>query len=124
MENPFANDMFALVWKAFQRLYPNKECVCYWADEIEPDEDGKPVYGATTFCEDGEVQITIDAKLTVQDAVEVFSHELAHVAVGIIGDGSDKKQATYHGEEWEKAYDAIFKQYDLICNELFGEMET
>ena len=119
MNSPFKNDMFALVWKAFKNLYPNKDCVCMWADEIEPAPDGKQGYATTVFCDDGEIQVTVDAKLPVVNAVEVFTHELAHVAVGIIGDGSDQSERTYHGKEWEDAFDAIFKEYDRICDELF-----
>lgn len=103
--------MFALVWKAFKNLYPDKDCVCIWADEIEPEKDGGERYGATVFYDDESVDVIVSTKLSVADAVEVFTHELAHVA-----DGKDNEA---HGESWEKAFDAIFDEYDRLCNELF-----
>lgn len=115
LPNPFRNDVFALAWKAFKNLYPDKDCVCKWADEIEPDENGSERYGATVFYDDGSVDVIVSTKLSVADAVEVFTHELAHVA-----DGKDNEP---HEESWEKHFDAIFEEYDRICNEMFPSEE-
>ena len=48
----------------------------------------------------------------VLDAVEILSHELAHVAVG-----ADHE----HDEVWEAAFDAIFKEYNRIGDEMFDK---
>ena len=111
METPFANDMFALIWEAFKKLYPGKECECMWAPKIRDSENGEPVYGVTTFEDGGKVYIDILASVSVVDAVEVFAHELAHVAVGITAD---------HGAEWANAFDAIFEEYNKMGLELGG----
>ena len=47
MKNPFLNDPFAMVWQAFQNLYPDKNCDVYWDPNLQPDEAGKSVYGVT-----------------------------------------------------------------------------
>ena len=110
METPFINDMFALVWKAFKNLYPDKDCKCQWVPELEKSEDGAEVFGVTTFTDDGEVFVDIVASLSVADAVEVFAHELAHVAVG---------EGEKHGKVWEEAFDKIFNEYNRIGDEEF-----
>ena len=110
MKGPFINDMFSMVYRAFKNLYPDKECECQWVPECEKAEDGHNVLGVTTFTDDGKVYVDISAQLKVVDAVEIFAHELAHVAVGENED---------HGEEWEKAFDAIFDEYNRIGNEEF-----
>ena len=46
------------------------------------------------------------------DAVEIFAHELAHVAVGV---------GHAHDAVWEKAFDDIREEYNRIGFELFGE---
>jgi hypothetical protein len=108
MNTPFKNDPLAIVWMAFQRLYPDKTCTVEYDAEIT-DDDGERVYGLTTFCDDGKVYVTIDAGQAVCNAVETLAHELAHVAVG-----ADVE----HGSKWEKAFDAIYEEYIKIGNEL------
>ena len=114
MENPFVNDPFSLVWKAFKNLYPDKDCEVSWYPEIPPDEDGEKGYGFTDFGDDGTIRVFVDATLRVTDAVEVFAHELAHVVAGI---------EDQHGEVWEAAFDAIFQEYGRIAEEMFEEQE-
>ena len=116
MRTPFSNDMFSLVYMAFRNLYPDKECRCRWAPSMESADDGSEVFGATTFAEDGLVFIDISARLTVGDAVEVFAHELAHVAAG----RSDEE----HNQDWQDAFDAIFIEYERIGNNLLKEAMT
>ena len=110
MISPFENDMFSLVYQAFRYLYPDTECQCQWLPEIK-QEDGSPAYGVTTFSDDGHVFVEVSASLSVGDAVEVFAHELAHVAVG---------EAGGHGEEWDKAFNAIFREYARLGEELLN----
>lgn len=69
---PFQNDMFAMVWGAFKKLYPDKECEIYWEPQIRDEEDGKPVYGLTDFADDGSVAVFVKPSLEVADAVEVL----------------------------------------------------
>lgn len=110
MISPFENDMFSLVYQAFRNLYPEKECRCQWLPEIK-QEDGSPAYGVTTFSDDGDVLVEVSAGISVGDSVEVFAHELAHVAVG---------EAEGHGEEWDKAFNAIFREYARLGEELLN----
>lgn len=113
METPFINDMFAIVYKAFKRLYPDKDCRCQWNPEKMIAEDGKEVLGITTFGDDGETYVDISTTLTVVDAIEILAHELAHVAVG--------EKAEPHGKEWEEAFDAIHSEFNKIGSEMFED---
>ena len=112
-QSPFGNDPFALVAKAFKNLYPDKEYTAYWEPNIygdEPEDTVKPC-GLTDFGEDGTVVVFVDPGIPVTHAVEIFAHELAHVSVGVNHD---------HDPEWEKAFDAIFDEYNCIATEMFG----
>ena len=111
MNNPFVNDPFAMVWKAFKNLYPNKDCECLF-DVIEKNEQGDEVFGVTYFDDDGSITVVVDCTLTLANATEIFAHELAHVAVG---------DDAGHGEEWEKAFDDIFSEYNRIGYEMFDK---
>ena len=112
MITPFKNDTFAIVWQAFKNLYPDKECECFWEPRIRDTENGNECYGLTDFDEEtGEVTVFVKPSLTVADATEILAHELAHVAVGLEHD---------HDEEWEKAFDDIFNEYNRIGDELFS----
>ena len=96
MITPFENDIFALIWKAFKNLYPDKKCKCFWEPQIREDESGNEVF--------------VRPDLNVSDAGEILAHELAHVAVGV---------AHEHDEAWENAFEAIFQEYNKIGNALF-----
>lgn len=102
-ETPFSNDMFALVWQVFKRLYPpqsQKIIEIDWSENVfDGDEEAG---GVTVFETDGSIRILISGQLSVVDAVEVFAHELAHVAAG---------PEAEHGEAWENAFDAIHTEY-------------
>lgn len=111
---PFQNDMFAMVWGAFKKLYPDKGCEIYWEPRIRGKEDGKPVYGLTEFADDGSVAVFVKPSLEVADAVEVLAHELAHVAVGVEHD---------HDEAWQEAFDNIFEEYNRIGSQMFPDGE-
>lgn len=111
---PFQNDMFAMVWGAFKKLYPDKDCEIYWEPQIRDEEDGKPVYGLTDFADDGSVAVFVKPSLEVADAVEVLAHELAHVAVGVEHD---------HDEVWQETFDKIFEEYNRIGSQMFPDGE-
>lgn len=111
---PFQNDMFAMVWGAFKKLYPDKGCEIYWDPQIRGKEDGKPVYGLTKFADDGSVAVFVKPSLEVADAVEVLAHELAHVAVGVEHD---------HDEVWQEAFVKIFEEYNRIGSQMFPDGE-
>lgn len=99
----FQNDPFAVVFQVFSRLYPEAECDVVWVEQLR-DEEGGVVYGMTTFPADEMVRplVEISGELTMQDAVEILAHELAHVAAGI-------NQG--HGKAWEKAFRKIHEGY-------------
>lgn len=108
--SPFDNDPFAMIWKAFKNLYPDKDCTVFigYKDKDKEEEE----YGFTNFPDDGslpQVCIYCDFSITVQ--AETLGHELAHVAVGIEHD---------HDEVWKAALDAIHAEYERIAGELFG----
>lgn len=112
MKSPFENDAFAIVYQAFKNLYPEKECVIWWQSGEMKDEEGNGYVGLTTFADDGEIIVEVSINMFVGDAVETLAHELAHVAVGA---------SEEHGEEWEKAFDAIHNEYDRLGDEMFGK---
>ena len=114
METPFKNDIFALIWKAFKNIYPEKECECFWEPGIRESENGSEVFGLTDFGEDGTVVVFVRPDMRVADAGEILAHELAHVAVGVEHD---------HDAIWEEAFAAIFEEYNKIGNEMFGGFE-
>lgn len=112
MFTPFKNDIFGLIWEAFKNLYPDKDCECYFETQIRDNADGEKAYGLTDFDEEtGGITLFVDAALPLQDAAEIFAHELAHVAVGIEHD---------HDEEWENAFEAIFVEYNRVGEEIFS----
>lgn len=112
--SPFKNDPFALVWQAFDNLYPGKKFEAYWDSRIRDQEDGTPVFGLTSFEDDGTIFVFVKPNLEVNQAIEIFAHELAHVAVGVEHD---------HDEAWETAFEAIFQEYNRIGDELFAPAE-
>lgn len=113
MNTPFENDPLCYVWMAFKRLYPDKSCRVCWDAGLK-DDDGKLCYGITTFCDDGEIIVTIDAGQAVCTAVETLAHELAHVATG--------KNAG-HDAKFNEAFNAIYDEYVRIGDELQPEAQ-
>lgn len=109
----FVNSPFEILDESFRNLYPKKEYKACFEPELE-DEKGNTVYGFTQF-NDGETPvIAISAELTIKDAVEIFAHELAHVAAGA-GAG--------HGKKWKQEFEKIFHEYHRIGREKFHEQE-
>ncbi len=114
--SPFGNDPYALVWMAFKNLYPEKRCVCYLMPAPDGWKDGDG-YGNTTFPDDGSDPIVcVYSSFPIEQQVEIFAHELAHVAAGAKAE---------HGKEWDDAFEAIFQEYQRIGGEMFdgGENE-
>lgn len=111
-ESPFINDMFSMVYQAFRNLYEEKDknLIVYWSGEPMKDDNGNEAFGLTTFT-DTYVYVEVSSDLKVSDSVEILAHELAHVAVGSNAE---------HGEEWEKAFVAIFDEYNRIGDKMFG----
>lgn len=105
------NSPFEMLDMAFKRLFPNVNYTAYFEPNIRPDEHGEKVYGLTDFADNGEITIFIDTDLSINNAVEIFAHELAHAGVGV---GQD------HNEKWEKAFDDLFNEYNSIGDEMFS----
>ena len=106
------NSPFEILDIAFKRLFPNVKYSAYFDPNIKDDEYGEKVYGFTDFAKDGEITIFIDSELSINDAVEIFAHELAHAGVGVEQE---------HNEKWEKAFDELFDKYHKIADEMFQE---
>lgn len=106
---PFRNDPFAIVWMAFKKLYPGKDCEIWW--EIHDVSGHEEEYGFTHQPLDGTTPtVCIYSEHPVNIQVETLGHELAHVAVGVEHE---------HDEVWEAAFDAIFREYNRIGDEMF-----
>ena len=113
MKNPFLNDQFSMVYQAFQNLYQGKECSGYFEPDLKAD-DGDKAYGPTNFCDDGEILIFVDPNVAIEDATEIFAHEVAHVAGGYDAG---------HSSEWDSDFDAILDEYNRIGDEMFSEQK-
>ena len=106
------NNPFDIVEEAFKNLHPDKSYKAYIDTDVR-DDKGETAFGVTLFQEDGsEPTVFISADLKLSDSVEIFAHELAHVAAGV-DEG--------HGEMWEHEFEKIFKEYNRIGIERFGE---
>jgi len=110
MNSPFTNDPFSLVSKAFSNIYPDKQYIAYWNPSAREFEEHD--YGYTNFPIDGSIpEIWVNTMLSVENAVEIFAHELAHIATK--GDATHIK----HGKEWEDAFENIHKEYNRLIEE-------
>ena len=106
----FLNSPFEMLNLAFRKLFPSIEYSAYFEQDVRDMEDGEKAYGLTHFAEDGEITILVEADLTINNAIEIFAHELAHAAVGI---------EHGHGEVWEKAFNDLFDEYNKIGEEMY-----
>lgn len=80
--------------------------------EVE-DGSGGAACGVTTFPEDGSPPVVkVSGVIPIAAGVEIFAHELAHVAAP-----EDRE----YGEAWKAAFDRIFEEYNRIAQDLFGE---
>lgn len=105
------NSPFEMLDIAFKRLFPNVKYTAYFEPNIRDDENGEEVCGLTDFADGGEITIFIDTDLSINNAVEIFAHELAHAGVGV---------EHGHDEKWQKAFDDLFDEYNKIGDELFS----
>lgn len=111
LKNPFVNDPYAMVWEAFKRLYPDKECQVWW--DMHQNDEHDEEYGFTHFPNDGSTpSVFVYAEHPVNIQVETLAHELAHVAVG---------PEHEHDDTWRAAFDAIFEEYNRMGDEMFGK---
>lgn len=100
--SPFDNDPFCIVDKVFCKLYPDKRYRAQVAFDLRDGEENG-VFGSTTFPTDGSTpEILVSCEAPYLDTVELFAHELAHVATG---------DRAGHNDEWEKAFAAIHQEY-------------
>ena len=104
------NSPFEILDIACKRLFPNIKYSAYFDLNISADEHDEKVYGWTSFADNGEITIFIDGGLSIENAAEIFAHELAHAAVGAHHE---------HDEVWQKAFDDLFDEYNKIINEMF-----
>ena len=101
METVFYNDPFCILDNIFRELWPEKEYRAKWVASIK-DENGVDMCGVTEFVPEYVPVISVSGKLDILDAMEIFAHELAHVAVGIDSE---------HGAEWEAAFELLHARY-------------
>ncbi len=99
----FLNSPMGSVFQAFEELYPDKDCLFEFVPQIEGGG-----YGVTIFPDDGSTTVIfVDINLSYLDMLDIITHELAHLVVGVVGgDG--------HGEEWGKVYGFILDKYEEI----------
>lgn len=104
VKSPYSNDPFVAICKAVCRLYPNTKIT-----EIRYADLGGDGYGFTDFLDDGDVVINIDASLSIENAAEIFAHEISHAVVGLEHE---------HDETWEDAFEKIHKEYEKMIEEM------
>ena len=75
------------------------------------DEQMEENHGVCNECDDGEIEIVLNANTPVIHLVETLGHELAHAAVG---------NNHEHDEVWEKAFDDIFNEYMRYTKEKYN----
>lgn len=113
MKHPFENDLFAIMYDTFSKMHPHHpDFYTQWAlsDEFADDDNG--------YCEwrdDGTIVISISMGNTVEEALEVFAHELSHVAVGYDHDHDDDFNSEY--ENLMDAFTARLAQ-EFDCDEV------
>lgn len=106
----FKNCPFQMLDICFKRLFPDVKYKAYFEPNIRDDEKGNEVCGLTDFGDDGEITIFVDVDLSINNAVEIFAHELAHAGVGV---------EHGHDDVWEKAFDDLFNEYNKLGEEMF-----
>lgn len=109
------NNPIEILSTAFKNLYPDIKYNAYFDQNLNQyTNETEKIYGFTSFNENEDITIFIDIALCLYDAVEIFAHELAHVAVGANHN---------HDEIWMKAFDNIYNEYIKVGSELFPEMK-
>lgn len=107
-DTPFLNDPFVVVAEAYSRLW-NKPYLAVWSQHSPEDNDS---YGLTQSADGCTPVITIFAEHTINEQIETFAHELAHVAVGVD-----------HGHDavFKKALKQLKAMYNIVYDEMLGE---
>ena len=105
------NSPFEILNIAFKRLFPNVKYNAYFEPNMEQYSKGEYAFGLTDFKDNGEIVILIDINLSINNAVEIFAHELAHAGVG---------KEHEHDEVWKKAFDDLFNEYMKLGSEMFS----
>lgn len=107
----FINNPFDILKEIMYEVYP---FVTYNVDIYIGQEmtDGKETFGCTLFPENEEDRTAIEVhySLSLNDAVEVLAHELAHVIAG--------KEAE-HNEDWEAVFEGIHVLFQRKLDERF-----
>jgi hypothetical protein len=87
----------------FEQLYPNKDAIINYTEEIKEDTDGESFLAYTLFPYDGstpEIYICLQAPL--ESLPELIAHELAHVVTGNDHD---------HDDDWDMVFGRIYSLY-------------
>ena len=104
----FINDPFDTLAEAFYNLYPDCKYEAFIVSPEMINPDSKAMFGETFFPEDGSTPaIFISPELKIKDAVEIFAHELAHVAT----------PNEEHSTAWEEAFEKIFQEYNHLVDQ-------
>ncbi len=87
--------------KATEKLYGELDCKIEIVQGLKRQEKA---LGLTSFCEDGEVIVSLDANLPYIRMCEILAHELSHV---INGENSEE-----HGKKWKEIFDSIHREFE------------
>jgi len=108
----FDNDPFQFVAEVVQEMFPDMPWpLCQWCSDID-------ALGDVLIPDDGTLPIvvTINASLSVNNAIEIFAHELAHVACEHLGlphpSNQEDHLADESGQYWAKIFDEICYKYE------------
>jgi Zn-dependent peptidase ImmA (M78 family) len=96
--NPFQD-----IINAAKFISPKLKCIIQFDPKLA-NGDNYP-HGETLFQKDKSIIISVSSKLSVENALEVLAHELAHAIVGY----DDK-----HGYKWKRVFNKIHKEYIKI----------
>lgn len=111
-KSPFLNDPFVLLSEIFERFYPNHPYEAFvTGDHFYDEVDGKETecFGVTNFPDDGGTpQIILCTHIPYESVVEIFAHELAHLAT------SDA--AEEHGAEFDEAFTKLNNEFNRIMD--------
>lgn len=114
MKPEIVADPFQMIIDCFHEMFPGKYCQIFWTDKksLRKSTKQKKALGVTEFPDDGTFPVVwVCCDQTVMQAMDILSHELAHVAAGTEAD---------HGPEWEKIYANLYEAYCQKMKDRFG----